>query len=218
MTTCIQNINSHTTYNVANKNLINEVQKLLEVKKGDLIFVDFDQLIKSGRDHSIQSKPRPAVVLSNNVNNRFSPTIWVATLTSNLNKNKLPTHVKVLEDSGLKFDSLVLVEQVFTIDKKLIISKVGRCSNYIMEQIDTAVKIQAGTIDLEYIKDTVNWINKVECEAHINGFDPEDARLHIRLVKELQSYCNQYGYDYSKVLKEKTFIKISTDNRKQNAM
>jgi mRNA interferase MazF len=218
MTTCIQNINSHTTYDKPINTLINAAQKLLEVRKGDLIFVDFDQLIKSGRDHSIQSKPRPAVVLSNNVGNKFSPTIWVATLTSNLNKNKLPTHVKVSEETGLRFDSLVLVEQVFTIDKKLILSKVGKCSAHIMEQIDTAVKIQAGTIDLEYIEDTVNWINKVECEARINGFDPEDARLHTRLVKELQSYCNQYGYDYTKVLKEKTFIKVSVDNRKQNAM
>lgn len=218
MTTCIQNTNQRTTYNAAINTLTNVAQKLLEVRRGDLIFVDFDKMINTNNGLSFQMGKRPCVVLSNNTGNRFSPTILVATLTSNLNKNKLPTHVRVSEKEGLRNESVVLVEQTYTIDKKMIVSKVGKCTDAIMEQIDMAVKIQVGTIDSEYIDDTINWINKIEISACENGFDPEDARLHIRLVKELQSYCNQYGYDYTKVLKEKTFIKISVDNRKQKVM
>jgi mRNA interferase MazF len=218
MTTCIQNINQRTTYNTPNNILINAAQKLLEVKRGDLVFVDFDKMINTNNGLSFQMGKRPCVVLSNNTGNRFSPTILVATLTSNLNKNKLPTHVRVSEKEGLRNESVVLVEQSYTIDKKMLVSKVGKCTDAIMEQIDMAIKIQAGTIDTDYINDTVNWINKVELEAYENGFDPEDARLYSRLVKELQSYCNQYGYDYNKVLKEKSFVKAYGENKKLNAM
>jgi len=100
-------------------------ERILDIKKGDLLSVDFDQMIINNNNFSVQNGKRPVVVLQNDIGNRFSPTIWVATITSNVNKNKLPTHVKVSEKAGLRCDSLVLVEQVFTIDKKMIIKKVG---------------------------------------------------------------------------------------------
>lgn len=217
MTTCICNYD-RSTYNMPTNKLINEAQKMLEVRRGDLVRVDLDQLIKYNKNHCVQAKSRPCLVLQNNVGNKYSPTILVATLTSNLNKTKLPTHVKVSRNEGLISDSLVLIEQQFTVDKSMVIEKVGRCPDYIMEQIDMALKIQAELISQDYIKDTVNWINKVEAEAYERGFDPEDAKLHIRLVKELQSYCNQYGYDYMKLLKEKTFVRVSSKNKQQNVI
>jgi mRNA interferase MazF len=195
MTTYIRSIND-TTYNKVKNNLINAAQKLLEVRKGDLVFVDFDQLIKSGRDTNVQGKARPAIIISNDKNNRYSPTVWVATLTSNLNKNKLPTHVRVTEDTGLRFDSLALVESVTTIDKSLITKLIGRCSPEIMEQIDTAIKIQAGILNPDYVNELVKSIREIDEFAEKYKYDAEDMQTRKMLVNELKNYCQQYNLNY----------------------
>lgn len=212
MATCIRDFN--TTYQKPINRLIEEAQKMLEVRRGDIVRVELDKLIKDTKNHCVQAKTRPCVVLQNNIGNKYSPTILVATLTSNLNKSKLPTHVKVSKEEGLVSDSLVLIEQQFTIDKSMILERIGRCPEHIMEQIDMALKIQVGMIDWDYVNDTVAWINKVELEAHKNGgFDPEDARLHARLLREIKTYCEQYKYDYNKLMNENLFVKVQQNNR-----
>lgn len=96
----------------------NEVQ----FKKYDVLYANFD-----GNVGSEQGETRPAIVIQNNVGNKYSPTLIVLKMTSEYKKEDLPTHllVKANNENGLRLDSMLLAEQIMTIDKSRIIDKVG---------------------------------------------------------------------------------------------
>ena len=103
------------------------------IKRGDIFYADLDQ-----GTGSEQNGRRPVVILQNNKGNRHSTTTIAAMITS-ARKKSLPTHVWVRkEDSGLKEDSIVLLEQIQTLDKKRLVNKVGRLGKSAMDQIDRA--------------------------------------------------------------------------------
>lgn len=103
------------------------------IKRGDIFYADLNQ----GKG-SEQNGRRPVVILQNNKGNRHSTTTIAAMITSARKKN-LPTHVFIKkEDSGLKEDSVVLLEQIQTLDKKRLVNKVGRLGRTTMTQIDRA--------------------------------------------------------------------------------
>ena len=84
------------------------------VKRGDIFYADLSPVIGSE-----QGGTRPVLVVQNDVGNKFSPTVIVAAITSQINKAKLPTHIEIsARDVGLLKDSVILLEQVRTIDKK----------------------------------------------------------------------------------------------------
>lgn len=88
---------------------------------------------------------RPVIVIQNNVSNKYSPTIIIAAITSQINKARLPTHVEITAPHfGLPKDSVVLLEQIRTIDKKRLREKIGRFNDDMMEQIDEGLKISLG--------------------------------------------------------------------------
>lgn len=105
------------------------------IKRGDIFYADLDQ-----GTGSEQNGRRPVVILQNNKGNRHSTTTIAAMITS-ARKKSLPTHVWVSkEDSGLKEDSIVLLEQIQTLDKKRLVNKVGRLDKSAMDQVDRAVR------------------------------------------------------------------------------
>lgn len=93
-------------------------------------------------DTNIQQGQRPVIVISNEKCNQYSPVITVIPLTTSESKNKLPTHVIVTKDCGMKTDSIALVEQQQSIDKYRIMNKVGECTYEVMEKVEKAIGIQ----------------------------------------------------------------------------
>ena len=108
------------------------------IKRGDIFYADLDPIIGSE-----QGGIRPVVVVQNNVGNRHSPTIVVLPL-STAKKHYLPTHIHIRGSEMLPKDSVVLAEQIRTIDRNRLKSYVGSVGFEIMEKVDKAVKISIG--------------------------------------------------------------------------
>jgi len=91
---------------------------------------------------SEQGGIRPVIIIQNDVGNRYSPTVIVSAITSQINKAKLPTHVEISsEEYGLNKDSVVLLEQVRTLDKRRLKEKIGHMTDEDMIKVDVALKI-----------------------------------------------------------------------------
>ena len=98
---------------------------------------------------SEQGGIRPVLIIQNDMGNKYSPTVIVAAITSQINKAKLPTHVEISsEEYGLNKDSVILMEQVRTIDKKRLRDKIGHISNTLMDSVDNALLISIGLQEL----------------------------------------------------------------------
>ena len=104
------------------------------IHRGEIYYADLSPVVGSE-----QGGYRPVIILQNNKGNRYSTTVIIAPISSRLTKNPLPTHV-MLETGSLKKKSVVLLEQIRTIDKKRIKEKVGKIDNRIMKQINQAIK------------------------------------------------------------------------------
>lgn len=112
----------------------------MNVKRGDVYYADLSPVIGSE-----QGGIRPVLVLQNNVGNKYSPTIIISAITSQINKSKLPTHIEInATDFGLSKDSVVLLEQIRTIDKKRLREKIGHLNEDVMHQVNEALQISFG--------------------------------------------------------------------------
>ncbi len=110
---------------------------MLIIKRGDVLYADLGPVIGSEQDGI-----RPVLVLQNDIGNRFSPTVIVAPITTKFTKNPIPTHILIQGKScGLRQDSIVLIEQIRTIDKARIIRKVGHISPFELSKIGNALKL-----------------------------------------------------------------------------
>lgn len=110
------------------------------VKRGDIYYADLSPVIGSE-----QGGVRPVLVVQNDVGNRYSPTVIAAAITSQINKAKLPTHIEIdARDYGLSRDSVVLLEQVRTIDKKRLKEKIGHLDDAMMTSVNEALEISFG--------------------------------------------------------------------------
>ena len=107
------------------------------IKRGDIIYADLSPVIGSE-----QGGVRPVIVIQNDVGNKYSPTIIVAAITSQLNKSKLPTHIEIDgPEFSLPKDSVILLEQIRTIDKKRLREKIGTVTDKLMAKVDAGLKI-----------------------------------------------------------------------------
>jgi mRNA interferase MazF len=106
------------------------------IKKGDIYYADL-----SGGIGSEQFGQRPVLVIQNDVGNKYSPTTIVAAITTHEKKLDLPTHVLLNENCGLKQRSIVMLEQVRTIDKSRLKKKIGRCNSTIINKVNEAIKM-----------------------------------------------------------------------------
>ena len=114
--------------------------KALIIKRGDIYYADLSPVIGSE-----QGGVRPVLIVQNNVGNRFSPTVIAAAITSQQSKAKLPTHIPLYSGtSGLTKDSVVLLEQVRTIDKRRLKEKIGHIDDSVMARVDSALSVSFG--------------------------------------------------------------------------
>ena len=115
------------------------------VKRGDLFFANLNPVIGSE-----QGGLRPVVVIQNDIGNTYSPTTIVAAITSQIKRAKLPTHVEIKKDkSHLDRDSVILCEQLRTIDKKRLSEKIGQLDSATMSKINKALGISIDLIPLD---------------------------------------------------------------------
>lgn len=112
----------------------------MTIKRGDIYYADLNPVVGSE-----QGGIRPIVVLQNDVGNKYSPTVIAAATTSKLFKAKLPTHISLSrEQTPLPKDSVVLLEQIRTIDKSRIKEKIGELPPEVMQQINNALLLSLG--------------------------------------------------------------------------
>jgi mRNA interferase MazF len=110
------------------------------MKRGDIFYADLSPVVGSE-----QGGVRPVIIIQNDIGNRYSPTVIVAAITSQINKAKLPTHVEISsEEYGLNKDSVVLLEQIRTLDKKRLKDKIGHMTVEDMKKVDEALLISIG--------------------------------------------------------------------------
>jgi len=112
----------------------------LSIKRGDMYYADLSPVVGSE-----QGGVRPVLIVQNDVGNKYSPTVIAVAITSQLNKNKLPTHIELnCQDYGLSKDSVILAEQIRTIDKKRLKDRIGHIDNEIMDKVNNALGISFG--------------------------------------------------------------------------
>lgn len=111
------------------------------IKRGDMFYADLSPVVGSE-----QGGIRPVLVIQNDTGNKYSPTVIVSAITSQVNKNKLPTHIELnSEGFGLKSDSVVLTEQIRTIDKSRLKDKIGHIDDInIMDKVNNALGVSFG--------------------------------------------------------------------------
>lgn len=111
------------------------------VKRGDMFYADLSPVIGSE-----QGGIRPVLIIQNDRGNKYSPTVIAAAITSQTGKNKLPTHIEIdSKNYGLKADSVVLTEQIRTIDKSRLKEKIGHIDDgKIIEKINSAIGVSFG--------------------------------------------------------------------------
>jgi mRNA interferase MazF len=112
----------------------------LTIKRGDMYYADLSPVIGSE-----QGGVRPVLIIQNDVGNKFSPTVIAAAITSQTSKNKLPTHINIdSKEYGLMKNSVILAEQIRTIDKSRLKEKIGQVDETIMGQVNNALGISFG--------------------------------------------------------------------------
>ncbi len=120
--------------------ILSESENSVIVKRGDIFYADLSPVIGSE-----QGGVRPVLVVQNDVGNKYSPTVIAAAITSRINKAKLPTHIEIeAAQYGLQRDSVVLLEQIRTIDKKRLREKIGRLDEIQMVKVNDAISVSFG--------------------------------------------------------------------------
>lgn len=110
------------------------------VKRGDIFYADLSPVVGSE-----QGGVRPVLIIQNDTGNRHSPTVIAAAITSQTGKAKLPTHIELSANQyGLPKNSLVLLEQIRTLDKRRLREKMGRLDERLMDKVDTAIAVSFG--------------------------------------------------------------------------
>ena len=110
------------------------------IKRGELYYADLSPVLGSE-----QGGVRPVLILQNDIGNKYSPTVIIAAITSKLFKAKLPTHIQLdAESYGLSKDSIILLEQIRTIDKLRLNNKIGELNEEKMKEVDKALLISLG--------------------------------------------------------------------------
>ena len=113
------------------------------VKRGDVYFADLSPV-----GGSEQGGVRPVLVIQNDIGNRFSPTVVVAAITAQIQKAKLPTHVEIdAKKYGFDRDSVILLEQIRTIDKQRLTDKITHLDEDMMNNVNEAIQISLGLVD-----------------------------------------------------------------------
>lgn len=113
---------------------------IMNIKRGDIFYADLSPVVGSE-----QGGLRPVLIIQNDIGNRYSPTVIAAAITSRMGKNRLPTHIDIHADRvGLAKDSVVLLEQVRTLDKRRLKEKMGHLDDKTMQIVNSAIAVSFG--------------------------------------------------------------------------
>ena len=112
----------------------------MSVRRGDIYYADLSPVVGSE-----QGGLRPVLIIQNDIGNKYSPTVIAAAITSRMSKTRLPTHIDIYADKvGLAKDSVILLEQVRTLDKRRLKEKMGHLDDTVMDHVNTALSISFG--------------------------------------------------------------------------
>ena len=112
----------------------------MEVHRGEVFYADLSPVVGSE-----QGGVRPVLIVQNEIGNRHSPTVIAAAITSRQDKNRLPTHISVRADRcGLAKDSIILTEQIRTLDKRRLREHMGKVDEKAMKKVDNAIAVSFG--------------------------------------------------------------------------
>ena len=115
----------------------------MSVRRGDIYYADLSPVVGSE-----QGGLRPVLIIQNDIGNRYSPTVIAAAITSRMSKTRLPTHIDIYaEQVGLAKDSVILLEQIRTLDKRRLKEKMGHLDDAMMDHVNTAIAISFGLGD-----------------------------------------------------------------------
>ena len=115
------------------------------IKRGDIYYADLSPVIGSE-----QGGLRPVLIIQNDVGNKYSPTVIAAAITSQINKTKLPTHIELYaENFGLAKNSVILLEQIRTIDKRRLKEKMGHLDEKLMSKVNDAISVSFGLSSMQ---------------------------------------------------------------------
>ena len=113
---------------------------MTSIQRGDIFYADLSPVIGSE-----QGGVRPALIVQNDVGNKYSPTVIAAAITSRMTKSRLPTHIEVdATEYGLAKDSIILLEQIRTLDKKRLKERMGHLDATSMNSVDHALSVSFG--------------------------------------------------------------------------
>ena len=123
------------------------------IRRGDIFYADLSPVVGSE-----QGGLRPVLIIQNDVGNRYSPTVIAAAITSRMGKTRLPTHIDIHADRvGLAKDSVILLEQIRTLDKRRLKEKMGHLDGAVMTQVNNAIAVSFGlgvTVDAPAVTTT----------------------------------------------------------------
>ncbi len=112
------------------------------IKRGDIYYADLSPVVGSE-----QGGVRPVLIIQNDIGNKYSPTVIATAITSQINKAKMPTHIELdANEYGLSKDSVVLAEQIRTIDKRRLKEKIGHLDDELMTRVNEALEISFGLV------------------------------------------------------------------------
>ncbi|MBE6654140.1 MAG: type II toxin-antitoxin system PemK/MazF family toxin [Ruminococcaceae bacterium] len=124
----------------------------MTVKRGDIFYADLSPVVGSE-----QGGLRPVLIVQNDVGNKYSPTVIAAAITSKLDKAKLPTHIDIFaEEFGLSKNSVVLLEQIRTLDKRRLREKMGHLDEVLMQKVNDAITISFGLSAEQYEREELS--------------------------------------------------------------
>ena len=110
------------------------------IKRGDIYYADLSPVVGSE-----QGGLRPVLIIQNDVGNKYSPTVIAAAITSRMGKTRLPTHIDIYaEKAGLSRDSVILLEQIRTLDKRRLKEKMGHLDEHLMNEVNAAIAVSFG--------------------------------------------------------------------------
>ena len=120
------------------------------VRRGDIYYADLSPVVGSE-----QGGLRPVLIIQNDVGNKYSPTVIAAAITSRMGKTRLPTHIDIYaQKAGLAKDSVVLLEQIRTLDKRRLKEKMGHLDESMMTEINNAIAVSFGLGAVARVDDT----------------------------------------------------------------
>jgi mRNA interferase MazF len=186
---------------------------MCDIQWGDIFMCDLD--VYNNKIKNAQQRLRPIIIVSNNLCNKFSPTITLVPTTTQT-KQKLPTHVTVGVESGLIKESVALVECISTLDKSILGKRVGRCSEETMNKINKAIQIQTNIVepfDINKAKRLASYVRNLDKRLSMVT-NEDDIEFRNSCLLELKEYCSTYGKDYKEFYQDYSYSSETYNLRK----